>query len=207
MQALLAGLLWRPFTPQLGRGPGPTAGSTWSSTRDPPSPVRFGRRAAISAPLSLVAVSARRSSPSFSSLAPGSPPSSPHAPPPSSSSSLHHEQPRRRSPAFARRPGHPWPGRHPVEAADRRHAQEPPVLDRKLRESSSPSPSSQGTAYRLFTFPGSHRLEDYAALLSVKNKHIPFFAPNQPVPVLLALILGLQHALAMARPPLSLHPR
>ncbi|GAA5839144.1 hypothetical protein JCM9279_002607 [Rhodotorula babjevae] len=38
---------------------------------------------------------------------------------------------------------------------------------------------------------------DYAALLSVKNKHIPFFAPNQPVPVLLALILGLQHALAM----------
>jgi len=92
-----------------------------------------------------------------------------------------------------------------VEAADRRHAQEPPVLDRKLRESSSPSPSSQGTAYRLFTFPGSHRLEDYAALLSVKNKHIPFFAPNQPVPVLLALILGLQHALAMVRPPLSLY--
>ncbi|TNY24136.1 permease family-domain-containing protein [Rhodotorula diobovata] len=38
---------------------------------------------------------------------------------------------------------------------------------------------------------------DYKALLSVKNKHIPFFGPNQRIPVVLALILGIQHALAM----------
>ncbi|GAA6014475.1 hypothetical protein JCM10207_001620 [Rhodosporidiobolus poonsookiae] len=38
---------------------------------------------------------------------------------------------------------------------------------------------------------------NYKALLSFRNKKIPFFGPNEPLPVLLAVILGLQHALAM----------
>lgn len=41
------------------------------------------------------------------------------------------------------------------------------------------------------------RIEDYAALLNPRNKEIPFFGPNEPLPVLLAVILGVQHALAM----------
>ncbi|GAA5827822.1 hypothetical protein JCM11251_007690 [Rhodosporidiobolus azoricus] len=38
---------------------------------------------------------------------------------------------------------------------------------------------------------------DYKALLNPKNRSLPFFAPNAPLPVFLALLLGLQHALAM----------
>lgn len=78
---------------------------------------------------------------------------SPPPPSPRPSPSFRHEQPRRRSPTFARRRGHPRPRRLAVEATDRRHAQEPLVLDRKLCEPASPSPPSRGTAYRLFTFP------------------------------------------------------
>ncbi|GAA5888271.1 hypothetical protein JCM6882_008563 [Rhodosporidiobolus microsporus] len=38
---------------------------------------------------------------------------------------------------------------------------------------------------------------DYRALLNPRNRTLPFFAPNAPLPVLLAILLGLQHALAM----------
>ncbi|GAA5990421.1 hypothetical protein JCM10908_007363 [Rhodotorula pacifica] len=38
---------------------------------------------------------------------------------------------------------------------------------------------------------------NYRALLSFRSRKLPFFGPNEPLPVLLALVLGLQHALAM----------
>ncbi|KXS10882.1 nucleoside transporter [Gonapodya prolifera JEL478] len=38
---------------------------------------------------------------------------------------------------------------------------------------------------------------DYAALFSFRSKTLMFFGPNDSIPVLLAFILGLQHALAM----------
>ncbi|BGP03221.1 hypothetical protein NBRC10513v2_006950 [Rhodotorula toruloides] len=38
---------------------------------------------------------------------------------------------------------------------------------------------------------------DYRALLSFRSRKLPFFAPNAPLPAVLALILGLQHCLAM----------
>ncbi|GAA5980475.1 hypothetical protein JCM11641_003407 [Rhodosporidiobolus odoratus] len=49
---------------------------------------------------------------------------------------------------------------------------------------------------------------DYKSMLSIKSKKIPFFGPNECLPVLLAFLLGLQHALAMVgglvTPPLLL---
>ncbi|GEM12541.1 membrane transporter, nucleobase:cation symporter-2 [Rhodotorula toruloides] len=45
---------------------------------------------------------------------------------------------------------------------------------------------------------------DYRALLSFRSRKLPFFAPNSPLPAVLALILGLQHCLAMVVPPLLL---
>lgn len=83
-----------------------------------------------------------------------------------------------------------------MEASHGGHAHEPRLLDRRLRES-SPSRSCRNDTDYLPFCPGSCRIEDYKALLSVKNKHIPFFGPNQRIPVVLALILGIQHALAM----------
>ncbi|GAA5885630.1 hypothetical protein JCM3774_001998 [Rhodotorula dairenensis] len=38
---------------------------------------------------------------------------------------------------------------------------------------------------------------NYRALLSFRSRKLPFFGPNERLPVLLALVLGLQHALAM----------
>jgi hypothetical protein len=37
------------------------------------------------------------------------------------------------------------------------------------------------------------------AMLSWRTRKLPFFSPNTRLPVLLAFILGLQHALAMVR--------
>ncbi|GAA5869543.1 hypothetical protein JCM8547_001519 [Rhodosporidiobolus lusitaniae] len=38
---------------------------------------------------------------------------------------------------------------------------------------------------------------DYAAMFSFRSRKLPFFGPEEPLPVVLALVLGLQHALAM----------
>lgn len=40
-------------------------------------------------------------------------------------------------------------------------------------------------------------MKNYRALLSFRNRKLPFFGPSDRLPVLLALILGFQHALAM----------
>lgn len=40
-------------------------------------------------------------------------------------------------------------------------------------------------------------VQNYRALLSFRSRKLPFFGPNDRLPVVLALVLGLQHALAM----------